>query len=365
MVNDTYSLDEKLSLIAHWYATHSVAMVQRLFYRDYQKTVGRWVVYRTVKRLQTTGSLNIAIPKDKPYVLDPEMLEEIKGHLHKETSIRKVARIVHISPTSVWKASSRILKLHPYRLHVEKELTPADKPLRVNFCKWFKRNAHVEFDLSDFYFSDESNFYLDGHVNTKNCVYWDARGNPPENHITQTTLNIKKIGVWAALSGTFLVGPYFYDDNMNGAMYRATLDRFHQELVSKMGVNQMQHVWFQQDGASPHTALETREVVRELFASQTVGKFLAIWWPPRSPDITPMDFFLWGYIKEIVFEGNDPPTSVAILKAQIQLAFDKIRADTGLFMRVWSCLLHRCNMIINKNGERIERTIKKRVINGD
>ncbi|PNF40234.1 hypothetical protein B7P43_G07073 [Cryptotermes secundus] len=30
-------------------------------------------------------------------------------------------------------------------------------------------------------------------------------------------------------------------------------------------------------------------------------------WPPRSPDLSPADFFLWGHLKGIVYKNN-PPT---------------------------------------------------------
>ncbi|GBN15366.1 hypothetical protein AVEN_244276-1 [Araneus ventricosus] len=30
-------------------------------------------------------------------------------------------------------------------------------------------------------------------------------------------------------------------------------------------------------------------------------------WPPRSPDLTPMDFFLWRYVKQHVY-ATPPPT---------------------------------------------------------
>ena len=34
----------------------------------------------------------------------------------------------------------------------------------------------------------------------------------------------------------------------------------------------------------------------------TDGLEWAIPWPPRSLDITPLDFFLWGYVKDIVYK---------------------------------------------------------------
>ncbi|KAG8260666.1 hypothetical protein J6590_091835, partial [Homalodisca vitripennis] len=50
-------------------------------------------------------------------------------------------------------------------------------------------------------------------------------------------------------------------------------------------------------------------------------------WPPRSPDLTPCDFFLWGYVKEKVFV---PPLTHDIeeLKNRITVAIRSVNADT-------------------------------------
>ncbi|GBN71564.1 hypothetical protein AVEN_99090-1 [Araneus ventricosus] len=37
-------------------------------------------------------------------------------------------------------------------------------------------------------------------------------------------------------------------------------------------------------------------------------------WPPRSPDLTPCYFFLWGYVKDKVYVPPMPPTLQALQK---------------------------------------------------
>ena len=48
-------------------------------------------------------------------------------------------------------------------------------------------------------------------------------------------------------------------------------------------------------------------------------------WPPRSPDITPLDFFLWGYVKDKVF--SKPVPDITNFKARITDAFATITED--------------------------------------
>ena len=56
-----------------------------------------------------------------------------------------------------------------------------------------------------------------------------------------------------------------------------------------------------QDGAPPHFSSFVTDVLNERFPDAWIGSGGPIPWPPRSPDISPIDFFLWGYIKDIVY----------------------------------------------------------------
>jgi len=60
-------------------------------------------------------------------------------------------------------------------------------------------------------------------------------------------------------------------------------------------------VWFQQDGATAHTANESMTIVRNMFPGHLISRFGDMTWPPRSPDLSTCDFFLWGYLKLRVY----------------------------------------------------------------
>ncbi len=55
---------------------------------------------------------------------------------------------------------------------------------------------------------------------------------------------------------------------------------------------------FQQDGATAHTAQKTIAFLKDFFGDRLISRPL---WPPRSPNLSPPDFFLWGCLKERVF----------------------------------------------------------------
>jgi hypothetical protein len=56
---------------------------------------------------------------------------------------------------------------------------------------------------------------------------------------------------------------------------------------------EMEELWFQQDGTIAHTARASMTVVRQMFPQHVVSRFGDVPWPPRSPDLSVCDFFLW------------------------------------------------------------------------
>ncbi|GFU39882.1 uncharacterized protein TNCV_3840361 [Trichonephila clavipes] len=62
-----------------------------------------------------------------------------------------------------------------------------------------------------------------------------------------------------------------------------------------------QELWFQQDGATCHTARGTIDLLKYTFGDRLISRFGPVNWPPRSCDLTPLDYFLWGYVKSLVY----------------------------------------------------------------
>jgi len=75
-------------------------------------------------------------------------------------------------------------------------------------------------------------------------------------------------------------------------------------------------MWFLQDGATAHTARASMTVVRQMFPQHVVSHFGDVPWPPRSPDLSACDFFLWGYLKSKVYVRK--PRTVDDLKVPIR-----------------------------------------------
>lgn len=84
-------------------------------------------------------------------------------------------------------------------------------------------------------------------------------------------------------------------------------------------------LWFQQDGAPAHFALRVRRVLDANFPNRWIGRRGTIEWPPRSPDLTPLDYFLWGYLKERVYKTR--PVNIDDLKQRISNEIDTITVE--------------------------------------
>jgi hypothetical protein len=57
-------------------------------------------------------------------------------------------------------------------------------------------------------------------------------------------------------------------------------------------LNELTVGYFQQDGATCHTSNASMRKIESYFDNRFISKNL---WPPRSPYLTPPDFFLWGF----------------------------------------------------------------------
>ncbi|GFU18048.1 uncharacterized protein TNCV_1446101 [Trichonephila clavipes] len=85
----------------------------------------------------------------------------------------------------------------------------------------------------------------------------------------------------------------------------------------------MKELWFQQDGATCHTARATIDLLKDTFGDRLTSRFGPVNRPPRSCDLTPLDYFLWGYVKSLVYA--DKPQTLDHLEGNIRRVIADIR----------------------------------------
>ncbi|GFV69787.1 uncharacterized protein TNCV_1345631 [Trichonephila clavipes] len=107
---------------------------------------------------------------------------------------------------------------------------------------------------------------------------------------------------------------------VNGDRYRAMITNF---FIPELNNHDFQELWFQQDGATCHTARATIDLLKDTFGHRLISHFGPVNWPPRSCDLTPLDYFLWGYVKSLVYA--DKPQTLDHLEDNIRRVIADIR----------------------------------------
>ncbi|GFW68439.1 DUF4817 domain-containing protein [Trichonephila clavipes] len=199
-----------------------------------------------------------------------------------------------------------------------------DHQARRRFVEWDQNEIAV---VPDFHkrilFSDEAHFWLNGYVNKQNCRIWSEAN--PQVYV-ETPLHPEKLTVWCALWAGGIIGSYFfkndegYNITVNGDPYRAMITNF---FIPELNNHDVQELWFRQDGATCHTARATIDLLKDTFGDRLISRFGPVNWPPRSCDLTPLDYFLWGYVKLLVYA--DKPQTLDHLEDNIRRVIADIR----------------------------------------
>ncbi|GFT52324.1 uncharacterized protein TNCV_1065331 [Trichonephila clavipes] len=69
-------------------------------------------------------------------------------------------------------------------------------------------------------------------------------------------------------------------------------------FIPELNNHDVHELWFLQDGATCHTSRATIDLLKDTFGDRLISRFGPVNWPPRSCDLTPLDYFLWGYAKQ-------------------------------------------------------------------
>lgn len=98
------------------------------------------------------------------------------------------------------------------------------------------------------------------------------------------------MNVWVGILDNQVIGPYFFEESLTGARYLQFLQDCLVPRLNELFPNR-NDLWFQQDGAPPDFAVDVRTYLTIVFRGKWIGRRGQIEWPPRTPDLTPLDFF--------------------------------------------------------------------------
>lgn len=355
----SFTLEERVFLVLEYDKCFCTRHVRKLFRDKFGRKKGgelpsRHLITFLHKKFKKEGTV-LPSKRNLPGGYRVENKEEKKRQVENYfstnpgSSTRKGATALGMSRETVRLYLKKNLKLKPYKIQRLHKLYATDPAKRVDFARRMKE--YDEDFTKDIFFSDESTFSMSGRVNTHNVRIWGSER--PHDAFYEFERNAPKVNVYCAMNGSQIIGPYFFPrDTVNGADYVEMLTTW---LLPRLG--DKDNVIYQMDGAPGHWFGNTRALLNETFPGRWIGRAsnednCLMRWPPRSPDITPLDFFLWGYVKDAVFTLPLPQT-VDDLKRRITEAIHQISQD--LLQLVHSTFRKRLNLVIKKKGLHVEK----------
>ena len=193
--------------------------------------------------------------------------------------------------STVNKILNKVLS-RPRKAKTTFKLTKENKDKRIELIEWVKAN---NVKGKDIFFTDESRFLLDTPLNPQTNQIRFNKEDQKKLKLGDTEI-FEKVNkpVPKYTSGFMVAGGMsthglgkliFCVGTMNAFAYRRTLDYF-QEDVQRLNPD----LYFQQDGASCHTANKSINLIGTLFNNKLP------FWPANSPDLSPIEM-IWALLK--------------------------------------------------------------------
>lgn len=251
----------------------------------------RSIFKRLVTNLKENGAFERPVLHRKKNYDPEQVMTALLAVAEDDTVGLRAIEKEHSIPKSV---SQRIVhreEYRPYKFRICRSLLPGDYERRMTFCEWFTRQCDENHNFPyNVPWTDESNFSNNGIFNRKNCYYSSTQN---ENRV-HTSRYQHRFGfnVWCGILGTRIIGPIIYEGTLNSERYEEILRNDIENLLDDLPLAVNNNMWFQQDGAPLHNSRNNMEYLRDSFQNNLIATRGPINWRPRSPDLTPMDFFL-------------------------------------------------------------------------
>lgn len=306
---------------------------------------GRAVFQRLAICVRQTGSVRrISVAFRRRPVRNEVNITNVLAYVEADPhlSIRAISLDLGISCTAVFRIL-RDFKLHPYHIVLHQALSESDYDRRLDYCYWLREmcNENPQF-LSHVLWTDEATFSSCGKVNLHNMHYW-SQTNPhwmrEVDHQNRWSVN-----VWCGVLGHRIIGPFIFNDYLNGESYLNFLQNDLPILLEDVPIGLRTSMWYQHDGCPAHFSHMVRDFLDIGYPNRWIGRGSLFAWPPRSPDLTVLDFYLWGRIKDIVYKTR--PTTRDNMIERIENALNSIsRAEIETAVsssrkRINRCILH-------------------------
>lgn len=315
------------------------------------KKINLKFIQRTIKRFKEHGTVEIKRKTGrKRSVRTKKLLKCVREKIRRDgsRSYRKLASEHNISKSSMELLVKNDLKLKAFKKTRRHGLTSKNIQDRKRKCKLLlERHAN-----SNIVFSDEKLFLLQPSLNSQNDRMYAASSMdiPQHKKTIQRFQNVKKVMVWGAISKDVKFPLIFVEENV-----KVTAKYYKREILKKNLLPYANRVFennpwvFQQDGAPSHTA----KIVQQWLRANVPDFIEKDAWPASSPDLNPLDYFVWGYmlsqLKTLEITNKPDLEEFKSFLTEIwgHIPMEMVRAACTSFPQ-------RLRRVIRANGERFE-----------
>lgn len=344
--------DRRITIIElHLRGHNAAAIIKTLKLRRNQRAT----VYRVLTKYAATNSIeHQAKGVTRKTALRKKLVKNLRDKIRRNPhrSQRKLALEHGVSQPTIHRMLHNDLHLTAYKCRRKKLYAAGGPAVRLKRAKVMKRRL-AAYDPHCVVFSDEKIFVLEEKFcpQNKRVYCTNVRILDPSQLYVENSQKPSGVMVFAAISGKGVCELKFVDPGtkINQHYYREAIL---EETVLPWAHRTFPHErWiFQQDGATSHTAKTT-----QAFCSHRFCDFLRKdEWPAASPDLNPCDFFLWGWLQQLV--NNKSYASIVQLRRSIERAW--IHLDPEM---VESACVHefkkRLDLVIRQKGGPIDHLL--------
>ena len=261
-----------------------------------------------------------------------------------ERQIRQLGREHKVTTTTMSRLVHKDLGLKSLKKHTAPALPNAAKQRRVNRTQTLLQAAE---DYGDgMVYSDEKTFDIHQAFNRQNdrVLAASRRAVPAEANVVPRQKHPASVTVWGAVSADWKSDLVFLDKRISASVYQQEVLQG-PVLAASRGHFHRRRWKYTQDGAPAHRAASTIK----WFQNKKIP--LHHPWPPNSPDLNPLDFYVWNEIQRVAC--SLPHHSVQSLKEAVQKAW----ADLPQAQVAKACrsVPKRCRQVIAANGSTIDK----------
>lgn len=280
---------------------------------------------------------------------DDELTILLHFEENQETSVRSASRYLNISVGKIHK----ILKKHnrkPYKFLPVTKLTEDHILARRVFCEIMLNclNQNHNF-FNRIMWTDECTFSTAGVYNRKNTHIWSDE-NP--RAIREIKFQGRKsVSVWCGILNNRIYGPIYFQ-KLTGATYLQMLQIQIEALLEELPLQFYNDMVWHQDGAPVHNVVEVQNYLNMRF-NEWIGARGPIRWPANSPDLSLLDTFLWGDLKNHCYEY--PNGSIEELQGKIAERIRFLNNNPDIILASINNLKKRYRLCLQMNGLQFEQ----------